>query len=73
TIVVITVLYVIISTHLWIARAQIESQLTNWGRHYSKKITELFLRIILQIPSSKQLQSKSKSARSSRREKRLEE
>ncbi|CAE8581496.1 unnamed protein product [Polarella glacialis] len=71
TIVVITVAYVLFSTHVWIARAQIANQLKSWGRDYPKKITELVQRIILQIPSSRQ--SKSKSARSSRREKRMKE
>ncbi|CAE8741894.1 unnamed protein product [Polarella glacialis] len=71
TIVAITVAYVLVSTHVWIARAQIANQLKSWGRDYPKKITELVLRIILQMPSSRQ--SKSKSARSSRREKRMKE
>ncbi|CAE8721971.1 unnamed protein product [Polarella glacialis] len=71
TIVAITVSYILVSTHVWIARAQIANQLKSWGRHYPKKITELVLRITLQIPSSRQ--SKSKSARSSRRENRMKE
>jgi hypothetical protein len=47
TIVVITVAYVLFSTHVWIARAQIANQLKSWGRDYPKKITELVQRIIL--------------------------
>ncbi|CAE8681556.1 unnamed protein product [Polarella glacialis] len=68
TIVVVTVSSVVISAHVWSARAHIANQVERWSRHCSEKTTELFRRTILRTPPR---QLKLKSAGSSRLEKQM--
>ncbi|CAE8632638.1 unnamed protein product [Polarella glacialis] len=66
--VVVAVSSMVISAHVWSARAHIAYQLERWGRHCSEKTMELFRRSILRIPPR---QMKLKSAGSSRLEKQM--